>query len=77
MALAGLAWLLGGHPAANDFSRPAFGLNSGNATFYGLVTTNMIGAFAAAILVWAAVSGAAWWLRRRLRITPHATQAER
>src|SRR5712664_363181 len=37
VGLAGLAWLLGGHPAANDFSRNAFGLNSGNATFYGLV----------------------------------------
>src|SRR5213082_3473384 len=23
VGLAGLAWLLGGHPAANDFSRPA------------------------------------------------------
>lgn len=55
----------------------SIGLAAFAATFYGLVTTNMIGAFAAAILVWAAVSGAAWWLRRRLRITPHATRAER
>src|SRR5260370_4777915 len=37
VGLAGLAWLLGGHPAANDFSRNAFRLNSGNATFSGLV----------------------------------------
>src|SRR6184192_4857822 len=32
VGLAGLAWLLGGHPAANDLSTKAiFGLNSGNA----------------------------------------------
>src|SRR5437588_653438 len=43
VALAGLAWLLGGHAAANDFSRPAFGLNSGNATFYGLVILALLG----------------------------------
>jgi glutamate:GABA antiporter len=43
IALAGLAWLLGGHPAANDFSRNAFGLNSGNATFYGLVILALLG----------------------------------
>jgi hypothetical protein len=30
---------------------------------------NVIGAFAVAILVWAAVSVSAWWLRRALRIT--------
>ena len=35
VGLAGLAWLLGGHPAANDFSRSAFGLNSGNAVSRG------------------------------------------
>src|SRR3989440_141225 len=35
VGLAGLAWLLGGHPAANDVSTKAiFGLNSGNATVY-------------------------------------------
>ncbi len=55
----------------------SIGLAAFAATFYTLVTANVIGAFAAAILIWAAVSGAAWWLRRRLRITPHATQAER
>src|SRR5229473_263805 len=43
IGLAGLAWLLGGHPAANDFSRNAFGLNSGNATFYGLVILALLG----------------------------------
>src|SRR6195256_5381382 len=41
--LAGLAWLLGGHPAANDFSRSAFGLNGNNATFYGLVILALLG----------------------------------
>src|SRR6266853_2726864 len=43
VGLAGLAWLLGGHPAANDFSRNAFGLNSSNATFYGLVILALLG----------------------------------
>jgi amino acid transporter len=43
VGLAGLAWLLGGHPAANDFSRNAYGLNSGNATFYGLVILALLG----------------------------------
>lgn len=43
VGLAGLAWLLGGHPAANDFSRDAWGLNSNNATFYGLVILALLG----------------------------------
>src|SRR2546426_1182731 len=44
VGLAGLAWLLGGHPAANGFSTKAiFGLNSGNATFYGLVILALLG----------------------------------
>jgi amino acid transporter len=43
VALAGLAWLLGGHPAANSFSGSAFGLSSGNATFYGLVILALLG----------------------------------
>src|SRR5438270_9827452 len=44
VGLAGLAWLLGGHPAANDLSTNAiFGLNSGNATFYGLVILALLG----------------------------------
>ena len=47
----------------------SIGLAAFAATFYALVTTSVIGAFAAAILVWAAVSVAAWWLRRKLRIT--------
>src|SRR3989440_8209984 len=43
VGLAGLAWLLGGHPAANDVSTKAiFGLNSGNATFYGLVILTLL-----------------------------------
>src|SRR5437660_3956066 len=44
VGLAGLAWLLGGHSAANDVSTKAiFGLNSGNATFYGLVILALLG----------------------------------
>src|SRR4030081_649504 len=43
VGLAGLAWLLGGHPAANDFSAPAWSLTSGNATFYGLVILALLG----------------------------------
>jgi amino acid transporter len=43
VALAGVAWLVGGHGAANDFSRPAFGLNASNATFYGLVILALLG----------------------------------
>jgi len=45
------------------------GLAAFAATFYALVTSSVIGAFAAAVLVWAAVSVAAWWLRRKLRVT--------
>jgi amino acid transporter len=43
IGLAGLAWLLGGHPAANSFAPSAFGLNSGNFTFYGLVILALLG----------------------------------
>ena len=43
VGLAGLAWLLGGHSAANDFSAPAWSLTSGNATFYGLVILALLG----------------------------------
>jgi amino acid transporter len=43
IALAGFAWLLGGHPAANSFAPSAFGLNSGNFTFYGLVILALLG----------------------------------
>src|SRR5256885_4788409 len=44
VGLAGLPWLLGGHSAANDASTKAiFGLNSGNATFYGLVILALLG----------------------------------
>ncbi|WP_234681715.1 DUF3147 family protein [Bradyrhizobium monzae] len=55
----------------------SIGLAAFAATFYALVATNVIGAFAAAILVWAAVSVSAWSLRRKLRITSHATRVER
>jgi hypothetical protein len=54
----------------------SIGLAAFAATFYGLVRASVVGAFAA-ILVWAAVSVSAWWLRRKLRITSHTTQAER
>lgn len=47
----------------------SIGLAAFAATFYALVSTSVIGAFAAAILVWAAVSVSAWWLRRTLRTT--------
>src|SRR3981081_2606691 len=43
VALAGIAWLMGGHHAANDFSPSAFSLNGGNATFYGLVILALLG----------------------------------
>jgi glutamate:GABA antiporter len=43
VGLAGLAWLLGGHPAANDFSPSTFALSTSNATFYGLVILALLG----------------------------------
>jgi len=55
----------------------SIGLAAFAATFYGLVVTSVIGAFVAAILIWTAVSGASWWLRRSLRVTSHATQGKR
>jgi hypothetical protein len=50
----------------------SIGLAAFAASFHALVAASVIGAFAAAILVWAAVSVAAWWLRRKLRITSRA-----
>lgn len=55
----------------------SLGLAAFAATFYALVAASVIGAFAAAILAWAAVSVSAWWLRRKLRITTHITRPER
>lgn len=55
----------------------SLGLAAFAATFYALVAANAIGAFAAAILAWAAVSVSAWWSRRKLRITAHVTRTER
>ncbi|MGY8707843.1 hypothetical protein RAD16_19050 [Bradyrhizobium sp. 18BD] len=55
----------------------SIGLAAFAATFYALVLTSVIGAFAAAILIWAAVSVSAWWLRRTLRITSRHKQPER
>jgi hypothetical protein len=50
----------------------SIGLAAFAAVFYVVTWTTAIGAFTAAILVWAAVSVSAWWLRRKLRITSRA-----
>lgn len=47
----------------------SIGLAAFAATFYALVSASVIGAFAAAILLWATISVSAWWLRRTLRTT--------
>lgn len=47
----------------------SIGLAAFAATFYALVSMSVISAFAVAILLWAAVSVSAWWLRRTLRTT--------
>ncbi|KYH00958.1 DUF3147 family protein [Bradyrhizobium sp. DOA1] len=47
----------------------SMGLAAFAATFYVLVSTSIIGAFAAAILAWALVSVSSWWMRRKLRTT--------
>jgi len=47
----------------------SIGLAAFAVTFYALVSMSVIGAFAAAILVWTTISVSAWWLRRTLRIT--------
>lgn len=54
----------------------SIGLAAFALVFYLVVSTTAIGAFVAAIVVWAAVSVSAWWLRRTLRITFHAVQTE-
>jgi len=50
----------------------SLGLAAFAAVFHLTVSASTAGAFAAAIAAWAAVSVAAWWLRRRLRIVSHA-----
>lgn len=55
----------------------SLGLAAFAATFYAMVAASVIGAFAAAILAWAAVSVSAWWLRRKLRITADVTRPVR
>ena len=55
----------------------SIGLAAFASVFYVVVQATTIGAFVAAILVWAAVSVLAWWLRRKLRITSRAVQTER
>lgn len=54
----------------------SIGLAAFAAVFYVVVSTSAIGAFIAALLVWAAVSVLAWWLRRKLRITSRAARTE-
>ena len=54
----------------------SIGLAAFAAVFYVVVSTSTIGAFIAAILVWAAVSVLAWWLRGNLRVTPRAARTE-
>jgi hypothetical protein len=54
----------------------SIGLAAFGAAFYVMVSTNVVGAFATAILAWAVVSGSAWWLRRKLRITSRRKQPE-
>ncbi|MCK1722367.1 DUF3147 family protein [Bradyrhizobium sp. 141] len=55
----------------------SIGLAAFALVFYVVVPTTTIGAFVAAILVWAAVSVLAWWLRRKFRITSRAVRTER
>ena len=47
----------------------SIGLAAFALVFYVVISMSTIGAFAAAILSWAAVSVSAWWLRRKLRVT--------
>ncbi|UPJ60620.1 hypothetical protein [Bradyrhizobium sp. 192] len=55
----------------------SIGLAAFAAVFYVVVSTTVIGAFVAAILVWVTVSVSAWWLRRKLRITSRTVQTDR
>lgn len=55
----------------------SIGLAAFAATFYALVSMSVISAFAVAILLWAAVSVSAWWLRRTLRTTSCRALPER
>jgi hypothetical protein len=52
----------------------SIGLAAFAATFYAMVATSVIGAFAVALVVWATVSVSAWWLRRKFRTTSHGMQ---
>ncbi|WP_441234417.1 hypothetical protein [Bradyrhizobium sp. 930_D9_N1_4] len=54
----------------------SIGLAAFAATFYVMISTSVVGAFAIAILAWAIVAVSAWWLRRKLRITSHRKQPE-
>lgn len=54
----------------------SIGLAAFAAAFYLMVTSSIVGAFATALLVWAMVSITAWWLRRKLRMTPGHKRTE-
>ena len=47
----------------------SLGLIAFAAVFYLIVERNIVAAFAGAVAIWALVSVAVWWLRRRLRTT--------
>lgn len=55
----------------------SIGLAAFAATFHALVSMSVISAFAVAILLWAAVSVSAWWLRRTLRTTSRRALPDR
>ncbi|SFJ07997.1 DUF3147 family protein [Bradyrhizobium sp. cf659] len=46
----------------------SIGLAAFAAVFYITVPASTVGAFVAAVAIWAAVSVSIWWLRRKLRI---------
>jgi hypothetical protein len=54
----------------------SIGLAAFATVFYVMVSASVVGAFATAILAWAAVSVSAWWLRRKLRIASRPRQPE-
>ncbi|WP_025034607.1 DUF3147 family protein [Bradyrhizobium sp. DOA9] len=52
----------------------SIGLAAFAATFHVIVGASVAFAFVAAVTVWAIVSVAAWWLRRKLRIVSHKSR---
>ncbi len=53
---------------ASLFPFAAVGLTAFAAVFFMTVTTSVALAFIAALFIWAAISGTAFWIRRKLRI---------